>query len=104
MYMRGFLIQNRKYKHARFSKIEIFVKLVQLSLKKLRSRIIVTGSPRLRCISFIHLLGKDNMYVDLPVNCILRTSFSLDTVLNMDLGICFNKHIMKMNHIAVYTI
>src|SRR5215472_1567725 len=58
------------------------------------SRIIVTGSLGLRCISFIHFLGKDNMYVDLPVNCILRTSFSLDTVLNMDLGICFNKRIM----------
>ena len=32
MYMRGFLIQNRKYEHARFSKlIWNFVKLVQLS-------------------------------------------------------------------------
>jgi hypothetical protein len=40
----------------------------------LASRIIVTGSPGLRCMSFIHLLGNDSTYVDLPVNCILRTS------------------------------
>jgi hypothetical protein len=43
------------------------------------------------------------MYVDLPVNCILRTSLSIDTVLNMDLGICFNKHIMIINRITLHT-
>ena len=40
----------------------------------LDSRTIVTGSPALRCNSVIHLFGNDRMYVDLPVNCILRTS------------------------------
>jgi hypothetical protein len=34
----------------------------------LDSRVIVTGSPALRFISIIHLLGNDRMYVDLPVN------------------------------------
>ena len=44
------------------------------------------------------------MYVDLPVNCILRTSFSLDRRLNKDLEVCFNKHIMISNHIPIYTL
>jgi len=69
----------------------------------LDSRIIVTGSPGLRCISFIHLLGKDNMYVDLPVNCILRTSFSSDRRRNKHHVEGFlNKHIMIINHIPLY--
>src|SRR5918911_2034301 len=38
------------------------------------SRVRFTGSPGFRCISFIHFFGNDKMYVDLPVNCILRTS------------------------------
>jgi len=43
------------------------------------------------------------MYVDLPVNCILRTSFSSDRRLNKHLveG-CLNKHIMIINHIPLY--
>ena len=32
MYVQFFLVQNRKYKHARFKKFQTFVKLVQLSL------------------------------------------------------------------------
>jgi hypothetical protein len=39
------------------------------------SRTMLTRSPALRFISFIHFFGKERMYVDLPVNCILRTSF-----------------------------
>ena len=78
--------------------------LESIDKELLASRTIVTGSPGLRCISLIHLLGKDNMYVDLPVNCILRTSFSLGTVLNNDLEIWFNIHIMIINHIPLYIV
>src|SRR3569833_1425464 len=38
------------------------------------SRVRFTGSPGFKCISSIHFFGNDKMYVDLPVNCILRTS------------------------------
>src|SRR5438067_10634764 len=38
------------------------------------SRMTLTGSPGFRFISCIHFFGNDKMYVDLPVNCILRTS------------------------------
>src|SRR5215813_9947504 len=51
----------------------------------LGSRTIVTGSPALRCISIIHLLGNERIYVDLPVNCILRTSFLSEIELNYDI-------------------
>jgi hypothetical protein len=51
----------------------------------LDSRVIVTGSPALRFISIIHLLGNDRMYVDLPVNCILRTSLLSDIEVNYDI-------------------
>src|SRR5215469_15418752 len=85
--------------------IGLLTELGSIDKELLASRIMVTGSPGLRCISVIHFLGKDNMYVDLPVNCILRTSFSLDTVLNMDLIIiCCNKHIMIINYIPLYRI
>ncbi len=70
----------------------------------LDSRTIVTGTPGLRCISCIHLLGKDNMYVDLPVNCILRTSLSSDTaaINNLRLEHWSDKHFTIITHIPLY--
>jgi len=68
----------------------------------LDSRTIVIRTPALRCISCIHLLGKDNMYVDLPVNYILRTSLFSDTaaINNFGLSDWSNKHFMIMSHIS----
>ena len=71
----------------------------------LGSRTIVTGSPALRCISIIHLFGNDKMYVDLPVNCILRTSLLSDMEVNY--GIVeghASKHIAYRIHITLYSI
>src|SRR5215469_3070219 len=71
----------------------------------LDSRTIVTGSPALRSISIIHLLGNDRMYVDLPVNCILRTSFLSEIEPNHDILENYSrKHIMIRIHIALYSL
>ena len=72
----------------------------------LGSRPIVTGSPALRCISIIHLLGSDRMYVDLPVNCILRTSVLLpDIEPNYDiLEIHSRKHNDKDSYSTIFNI
>ena len=65
-------------------------------------RTIVTGSPAFRCISLIHLFGNDRMYVDLPVNCILRTSFLSDVEPKYDiLKVYPGKHIMYSVHITL---
>src|SRR5947208_3568572 len=71
----------------------------------LGSRTIVTGLSGLRFISCIHLFGKDNMYVDLPVNCIIRTSLFSDTALIDNIGTLHssNKHFMIINHISLYS-
>ena len=63
----------------------------------LDSRTIVTGSPAFRCSSLIHLFGNDRMYVDLPVNCILRTSFLSDMDSKYDIVEVYpGKHIMTL--------
>jgi hypothetical protein len=66
----------------------------------LDSRTIVTGSPRLRFISIIHLLGNDMMYVDLPVSCILRTSLLSEIEVNYDILLPF-VHILFLYHLAM---
>jgi hypothetical protein len=66
----------------------------------LDSRTIVTGSPRLRFISIIHLLGNDRMYVDLPVSCILRTSLLSEIEVNYDILLPF-VYILFLYHLAM---